>query len=686
MASSDSESSSHNLRKKHKKRDRKISRSRREKSRSRGKDKSRSRSRHRDRKDKKRRHRSRSRDSSISSRSSTRKNKNKIKKSDDRKRKYHDEIDELKDKERLKKLEVENKRKEEDKRKKHDEEKREEAKEILTEEEKLKRKRQSRLSKAIAVALLESADEKKNEVLKNDDLEDFLMDREKKKDFFIVDELEKFEEIAQVELENTQKMKIPEEKDNLPQVEIQIKSETTETTKLNEPINLTFSTFGTINKKLPQLPKEFLSLPKSQNSSVFNQNIPVKKPHEIPVSKIEEEEDPLDAFMKIIEKDAVIQDYELVQMMNRQQLQRQYDEITEKADTVKMIDEEMEYDYERNLNVDSSKIITLDDIMKKNKDLRNLPADVEMDKEITATSDENQDDFHKKFVETLMQTKAPEFDPIMGYTYIDEEKKENIMYQEDANEFLKEEDFIDTEEAWIRAKKSGEKAKELKLVNHSLIKYEDFTKNLYKETKEISNMSEEEVVNYRKEHGDIKVRGKNIPKPIFNWYQCGLSEKIISVLEKKGYKNPFPIQSQAVPTIMSGRDMIGIAETGSGKTLAFVLPMLRHVLDQRPLKDGEGPISLVFAPTRELATQIFSVLKSFCKFLNLKISCVYGGSGIGPQISELKRGAEIVVCTPGRMIEILCMNNGRITNLQRVRKIMFRNKFFNLNFRFLMLL
>jgi ATP-dependent RNA helicase DDX46/PRP5 len=85
-------------------------------------------------------------------------------------------------------------------------------------------------------------------------------------------------------------------------------------------------------------------------------------------------------------------------------------------------------------------------------------------------------------------------------------------------------------------------------------------------------------------------------------------------MENKGYKNPFPIQSQAVPTIMSGRDMIGIAETGSGKTLAFVLPMLRHVLDHRPLKDGEGPISLVFAPTRELATQIFSVLKSFCKF------------------------------------------------------------------------
>jgi ATP-dependent RNA helicase DDX46/PRP5 len=667
MASSDSENSSDYVRRKKdkdkKRKDKKDSRDRREKSRSRGKDRSRSRSRHRDRKDRKRRHRSRSRDSS-SSRSSSRKNKNKNKKRDDRKRKYDDEIDELKEKERLKRLEVENKRKDDDQRKKKEEMKKEEVKEVLTEEEKLKRKRQSRLSKAIAVALLESADEKKNEVLKNDDLEDFLLDREKKKDFMIVDELEKFEEIPQPEkIETVEKV---EEK--LPPVEIQKQIEETPTTA--EPIKLSFSTFGTINKKLPQLPKEFLSSSKTQTSSVFNQNQQIKKAPEIPVTKVDEEEDPLDAFMKTIEKEAVIQDYELVQMMNRQQLQRQYDEIADKADTVKMIDQEMDYDEG---NVDTSKIITLDDIMKKSNDFQNgTHVDVEMEKEITTTSDENQDEFHKKFVESLMQTKAPEFDPILGYTYIDEEKKENIMYQEDVNEFLKEEDFIDTEEAWMRAKKSGEKAKELKLVNHSLIKYDEFRKDLYKETKEIFNMSEEDVVNFRKEHGDIKVRGKNIPKPIFNWYQCGLSDKIIAVLENKGYKQPFPIQSQAVPTIMSGRDVIGIAETGSGKTLAYVLPMLRHVMDQRPLKDGEGPISLIFAPTRELATQIYSVIKTFCRFLNLRISCVYGGSGIGPQISELKRGAEIVVCTPGRMIEILCMNNGRITNLQRVSKIVFK--------------
>lgn len=242
-----------------------------------------------------------------------------------------------------------------------------------------------------------------------------------------------------------------------------------------------------------------------------------------------------------------------------------------------------------------------------------------------------------------------------------------VIYQEDVNEYLDENMFENIEEAWMKAKnKIGEK-KELKLVNHSLMNYEPFRKNLYIETKEVGNMTEEQVEKFKKEHGDIKTRGKNIPNPIFNWYQCGLQDKVLSVLEHKGYKEPFPIQCQAIPCIMSGRDVIGIAETGSGKTLAYVLPMIRHVLDQRPLKDGEGPIALILAPTRELAFQIYSITKQLCKVAGLTVSCVYGGAGMGQQLSELKRGAEVIVCTPGRMIDVLCISNGKVTNLARVR-------------------
>jgi DEAD/DEAH box helicase len=79
------------------------------------------------------------------------------------------------------------------------------------------------------------------------------------------------------------------------------------------------------------------------------------------------------------------------------------------------------------------------------------------------------------------------------------------------------------------------------------------------------------------------VRGQNIPKPVRNWNQCGLSSRVLDVLKKSGFERPMPIQAQALPVIMSGRDCIGIAKTGSGKTIAFLLPMLRHIKDQPPL-------------------------------------------------------------------------------------------------------
>lgn len=167
------------------------------------------------------------------------------------------------------------------------------------------------------------------------------------------------------------------------------------------------------------------------------------------------------------------------------------------------------------------------------------------------------------------------------------------------------------------------------------------------------------------------MRGKDPPKPIKNWNQCGLSGRVLDVIRKSGFDAPMPIQAQALPVIMSGRDCIGIAETGSGKTLAFVLPMLRHIKDQPPLQQGDGPIALVVAPTRELVQQISKDTKKFCKVHNMLVVAVYGGSGVANQITELKRGAEIVVCTPGRMIDILVTSGGKITNMRRVTYLVF---------------
>ena len=88
----------------------------------------------------------------------------------------------------------------------------------------------------------------------------------------------------------------------------------------------------------------------------------------------------------------------------------------------------------------------------------------------------------------------------------------------------------------------------------------------------------------------MQVRGKNPPKPIRSWIQCGISMKILAILKKYNYLQPTAIQSIALPTILSGRDLIAIAKTGSGKTLSFLIPMFRHILDQRPLEPEEGPI------------------------------------------------------------------------------------------------
>ncbi|OZC09870.1 hypothetical protein X798_02976 [Onchocerca flexuosa] len=195
--------------------------------------------------------------------------------------------------------------------------------------------------------------------------------------------------------------------------------------------------------------------------------------------------------------------------------------------------------------------------------------------------------------------------------------------------------------------------------------YRPFRKNFYVETAELAKITKKEIDEYREEL-DIRVRGRNCPKPVRSWAQCGVEWKILSTLKKLGYKKPTPIQSQAIPAIISGRDVIGIAKTGSGKTLAFLLPMFRHILDQPELEEMDGPIAIIMSPTRELAMQTWKEANKFAKQLDIRVACVYGGVGISDQIGDLKRGAEVVVCTVGRLTDMLAANKGKVTNLRRV--------------------
>lgn len=218
----------------------------------------------------------------------------------------------------------------------------------------------------------------------------------------------------------------------------------------------------------------------------------------------------------------------------------------------------------------------------------------------------------------------------------------------------------------ILAMASKRKKKDLPTTNHAKMTYKSFRKSFYHEPSELSDMTDEEVADLRLELDGIKIRGIDAPKPVQKWSQCGLGAQSLEVIQKLGYDKPTSIQTQAIPSIMSGRDVIGVAKTGSGKTIAFLLPMFRHIKDQRPIDHLDGPVGLVMTPTRELATQIHKECKPFLKALNLHAVCAYGGAPIKDQIADLKRGAEIIVCTPGRMIDLLAANSGRVTNLRRV--------------------
>ncbi|KAH7867494.1 hypothetical protein Vadar_034242 [Vaccinium darrowii] len=189
-----------------------------------------------------------------------------------------------------------------------------------------------------------------------------------------------------------------------------------------------------------------------------------------------------------------------------------------------------------------------------------------------------------------------------------------------------------------------------------------FEKNFYIENPSVRAMSEQDVMLYRARR-EITVEGHDVPKPICRFEEANFPGYCLETIARLGFMEPTPIQAQGWPMALKGRDLIGIAETGSGKTLAYLLPALVHVSAQPPLGQGEGPIVLVLAPTRELAVQIQEESLKFTSRTNMRSTCIYGGAPKGPQIRDLQRGVEIVIATPGRLIDML---EAQHTNLKRV--------------------
>ena len=126
----------------------------------------------------------------------------------------------------------------------------------------------------------------------------------------------------------------------------------------------------------------------------------------------------------------------------------------------------------------------------------------------------------------------------------------------------------------------------------------------------------------------------------------GLVPELVRAVAEEGYEQPTPIQQETIPLALEGRDLIGSAQTGTGKTAAFMLPIL-----QRLAKHGTGTRALVLVPTRELAEQVATSARAYGRHLPLAAVAVYGGVGMEPQTKALTRGVDIVVATPGRLLD-----------------------------------
>ncbi|XP_014671391.1 PREDICTED: probable ATP-dependent RNA helicase DDX5 isoform X3 [Priapulus caudatus] len=209
--------------------------------------------------------------------------------------------------------------------------------------------------------------------------------------------------------------------------------------------------------------------------------------------------------------------------------------------------------------------------------------------------------------------------------------------------------------------KSGDPGANLRKPKWDLARLPKFEKDFYKEHPNVTARTQDEILAYYREK-QITLRGRDLPRPVFHFEEACVPDYVMEVIRAQGWTSPTSIQAQGWPIALKGLDLVGIAMTGSGKTLAFVLPAIVHINHQPFLERGDGPIALILCPTRELAQQVQEVCNTFGSTSRIRNTCVYGGAPKGPQIRDLERGVEVIVATPGRLLDFL--EAGK-TNLRR---------------------
>ncbi|KAF2263603.1 pre-mRNA-splicing ATP-dependent RNA helicase PRP28 [Lojkania enalia] len=173
--------------------------------------------------------------------------------------------------------------------------------------------------------------------------------------------------------------------------------------------------------------------------------------------------------------------------------------------------------------------------------------------------------------------------------------------------------------------------------------------------KKLENMRERDWRIFKEDY-NIQTKGGSIPNPMRNWEESGLPDKLLRIIDQVGYVEPSPVQRAAIPIALQHRDLIGVAVTGSGKTASFLLPLLVYISRLPPLDSrnrNDGPYAIILAPTRELAQQIEVEARKFASPLGFKTAVLVGGHSIEEQAFSLRDGAEIIIATPGRLLDCI---------------------------------
>ncbi|KAL7717656.1 RNA helicase [Entamoeba marina] len=212
--------------------------------------------------------------------------------------------------------------------------------------------------------------------------------------------------------------------------------------------------------------------------------------------------------------------------------------------------------------------------------------------------------------------------------------------------------YNDRRDDYRRPQRQNTPQKHLEPISYDVSTLPPITKDFYKESDITKQRTQEEIDNYLKGY-NITLSGAEKTSVLLTFDEINFPDYVKKVFVDLKYEKPTPIQAVGWPIVLSGKDVVGVAETGSGKTISFLIPAILHLMSTPLAQYREGPRVLVMAPTRELVCQITEEAEKFTRGTGIKVCSVYGGASVLPQVKKISNGCDICVATPGRLIDFI---------------------------------